>query len=76
MIKQPYSYWLIVLEGAGWDMKEFLESNLHMYGRDDTKIVVYNMGRCTKKGDRKKSSNFEQNCELLYNIIKKEDNII
>ena len=34
----------MVLGGVGWD-KKFLESNLHMYGRDDTKIVVYSMGR-------------------------------
>ena len=49
MIKQPYSYWLIVLGGAGWDMKESLESNLHVYGKDDIKIIVYKMERCTKK---------------------------
>ena len=66
----------MVLGGAGWDRMEFSESNLHVCGRDNTKIVVYNVRRCTKKGDRKKSSNFEQNCELLYNIIEKEDNII
>ena len=40
----------MVLGGAGWDRKEFPESNLHMCGKDDTKIVVYNMGRCTKRG--------------------------
>ena len=37
----------MVLGGVGWD-KKFLESNLHMYGRDDTKIVVYSMGRWPK----------------------------
>ena len=31
----------------GWD-KEFLESNLHVYGGDDTKIVIYSMGRWPK----------------------------
>ena len=40
----------MVLGVAGWDRKEFPESNLHVCGRDNTKIVVYNMGRCTKKG--------------------------
>ena len=40
----------MVLEGAGWDRKEFPESNLHVYVREDTKIVVYSIGRCTKKG--------------------------
>ena len=39
----------MVLGGVGWDRKEFPESNLHMYGRDDTKIAVYSMGRCTKE---------------------------
>ena len=66
----------MVLKGIGWDRIEFPESNLHMCGRNDTKIVVYNMGRCTKKGDREKSSNFEQNGKLLYNFIVEQDNII
>ena len=39
----------MVLGGVGWDRKEFSESNLHVYGRDDTKIIVYSMERCTKK---------------------------
>ena len=43
----------MVLRGAEWDRKEFLDSNLHMCGRDDTKIVVYNIGRCTKKAGEK-----------------------
>ena len=43
----------MVLGGVGWDKKEFLESNLHVYGKNDTKIVVYNMGRCNKKKDQK-----------------------
>ena len=49
----------MVLGGVERDIKEFLESNLHMYGKDDTKIVIYSMGRCTKKGEEK-SSNLEQ----------------
>ena len=44
MVKQPYR------GGVGWDMKEFPESDLHVYGRDDTKIVVYNIRRYTKRG--------------------------
>ena len=44
----------MVLGGVGWDKNEFLESNLHVYGRDDTKIVVYSMGRWPKRRDRKK----------------------
>ena len=43
---------MMVLEGVGWDKKEFSKSNLYVYGRDDTKIVVYGMGRCTKKERR------------------------
>ena len=42
----------MVLGDIEWDRKEFPESNPHVYGRDDTKIVVYNMGKCTdKKGE-------------------------
>ena len=60
----------MVLGGVGWNKKDFLESNLHVYGRDDTKIVGYSMGRCTKKrGWEKKSSNFydktENSCKAL-----------
>ena len=54
MIKQPYSYRLMVLGGVGWDRKEFSESNLHVCGKNDTKIVVYNMEKCTEKGRKKK----------------------
>ena len=49
MIKQLYSYYLTVLGGVGWDKKELLESNLHVYDGDDTKIVVYNMGKWPKE---------------------------
>ena len=38
----------MVLGGVGWDKKEFLESNLHVYDRDDIKIVVYSVGRWPK----------------------------
>ena len=44
----------MVLGGAGWDRKEFPESNLHMCGKNDTKIVVYSVGRYTKIGDQKR----------------------
>ena len=43
----------MVLGDVRWDRKEFLESNLHVYDRDDTKIVVYSMRRCTKKRGEK-----------------------
>ena len=48
----------MVLGGVGWDRKEFPESNLHVYGRDDTKIVVYSMRRWPKGGDRKNQEIF------------------
>ena len=41
---------MIVLEGVRWDRKEFPEFNLHVYGRDDTKIIVYSMERKKKRG--------------------------
>ena len=33
-----------VLVGVRWDRRELLELNLHVYGGDDTRIIVYNMG--------------------------------
>ena len=44
----------MVLGGVRWDKKEFPESNLHVCGKDNTKIVVYNMGRYTEKEIEKK----------------------
>ena len=44
---------MMVLESVGWDRKEFPESNLHVYGRDDTKIIVYNMERWLKEEGHK-----------------------
>ena len=43
----------MVLGGAGWDRKESPKSNLHVCSKDDTKIVVYNMERCTGKREEK-----------------------
>ena len=62
MTKQPYSYYLMALGSVGWDKKEFLESSLHMYGRDDTKIVVYSIRRWPKKG-------IGENQEILVIIL-------
>ena len=45
MTKQPYNYYLMVLGDVGWGKKKLLESNLHVYGRDNTKIVIYSTGR-------------------------------
>ena len=41
---------MMVLGGVRWDRKEFSESNLHVYGKDDTKIIIYNMERWLKEG--------------------------
>ena len=42
-----------VLRGVGWDKKEFIESNLHVYGGDDNRMIVYYMERWPKKSERK-----------------------
>ena len=41
----------MVLGSVGWDRKESPESNLHVCGKDDTKITVYNMEECTERRD-------------------------
>ena len=41
----------MVLESVGWDRKESPESNLHVCGKDDTKIAVHNMEECIERGD-------------------------
>ena len=51
----------MVLGGVGWDKKELLESNLHLSDGDDTKIVVYSMGKWPKEKNRKKSRNLCKN---------------
>ena len=46
----------MVLRDAGWDRKESPKSNLHMCGKDDTKIVIYSPEECIeKKGEKKKT---------------------
>ena len=58
----------MVLGGAVWDRKESPESNLHVCGKDYTKIVVYNMERCTDKGGEKiKEKNWNSCAILLFN---------
>ena len=32
-----------------WDNEKLPEPNLHVYGKDDTKIMIYNMRRSPKK---------------------------
>ena len=54
MIEQPYSHLLRVQGDVGWDRKNFPEPNLHVYGKDDIEIMVYNMRRSPRKGKGKK----------------------
>ena len=63
----------MILRGVGWNKKEFLESKLHVYGRDDTKIVVYRMGRWPKEKDWKKSGNLCNNTVNSCNFVDQQD---
>ena len=47
-----------------------------MYGRDDTKIVVYSMGRWPKEGDERKSRNLCNNIVNSCNFGHQQDIII
>ena len=38
-----------------WDWKAPPESNLHVYGKDDTEFRIYNVKRSPKRGDRKRT---------------------
>ena len=51
-----------------WDREKLLEPNLHVYGKDDTKIMVYNMRKWPKKRGLK---NLEQ--KRLRNTSLKEE---
>ena len=33
-----------------WDRKKLPEPDLHVYGENGTKIMIYNMKMCLKKG--------------------------
>ena len=37
-----------------WDREKFPEPNLHLYGKDNTKIIVYNMRKWQRRGGSKK----------------------
>ena len=43
-----------------WDKEKLPEPNLHVYGKDDTKVMVYNMRKWPKKGIKKKKKNLER----------------
>ena len=51
-----------------WDREKLPESNLHVCGEDDTKIMVYNMKMWPKE---KGSTNLEQ--KRLRNTLLKEE---
>ena len=53
MIEQPYSYQLRVQGDIEQDRKKFPEPNLHVHGKDDTQIMVYNMEMWPRKDHRK-----------------------
>ena len=59
----------MVLGGAGWNRKEFLESNLHVCGKDDTKMTIYNPEECTEGGY------IYIFWELLYNFCLEENHM-
>ena len=63
----------MVLGGVGWDKKGFLESKLHVYGRDDTKIAVYIMGRWPKEKGSEKSRNHCNNTLNSCNFVHQQD---
>ena len=48
-MRQPYSCWLKVPGGVGWDRKGSPEPNLHVCDEDDTKMTVYNMEECIER---------------------------
>ena len=52
-----------------WDREKFPEPSLHMYGKDDTKIVVYNMRKWQRTGRLK---NLEQKQRLRNTSLKEE----
>ena len=49
-----------------WDRNKLLEPNLHVYGKDDTKIMVYNVRRSPKRGDRKIPEKKILRARLIY----------
>ena len=60
----------MVLGGVVWDKKEFFESNLHVYGGDNTKIVVYSIGRWLKeRGSDRKSRDLCNNTVNSCNLV-------
>ena len=44
-----------------WDRKKLPESSLHVYDKDDTPVMVYNMKRLPKTWEIKKKNPEEEN---------------
>ena len=55
-------------EGVRWDRKKLPEPTLHVYGKDNTKIMIYSMRRSPKKGDQKNT----RGKRLKNKLLKKE----
>ena len=66
----------MVLGGAGWDRKESPEFNLHICGKDDTKIVVYNMEKCIEKGGGKIKDTDWNSCTILFSAKPHDTNYL
>ena len=56
-----------------WDREKLPEPNLHVYGKDDTKIMVYNMRKWPKRGDRKKPRAKKKKKRLRNKSLKEEN---
>ena len=50
-----------------WDRKAPPESNLHVYGKDDTEFRVYNMKMSPKRRDQKRTKEKVLKNKLLEN---------
>ena len=71
-MRKPYSCWLEVPEGVGWDRKGSPEPNLHVCGEDDTKRAVYNMEECIERKDR----NFTNKEYSKENLMKQRTELV
>ena len=68
MNKQPYSWQQKVQGGVRWDREKLPQPNLHVYGENGTKTMVYNVRRCQKE---RGSKNLER--KRLRNTKLKEE---
>ena len=55
-----------------WNRKKLLEPNLHVYGKDDTQIMVYSMRRSPKRKDRKNT----RGKRLKNYLLKKKNSLL